>query len=106
MLEHGPNFFTKYGDTRKKISSRSRLRPYVDLVLSVVLYHAGTWGVNDKVICKINIFHGGHLRNILGLRLLKVTLSEEMYKRCDSKPLNETVKRFRWQLFGHCLRML
>ena len=61
--------------------------------------------MNDKVMCKLNVFHRGHLRRILGIRWPKVISNEELYKLCDSKPLNETVKRFRWQLFGHCLRL-
>ena len=62
------HFLEKVWESPQKISLRSCLRAYNALVLSVLLYNAGTWGVNDKVMCKLNVFHRGHLRRILGIR--------------------------------------
>ena len=43
----------------------------------------------------LHFFHRGRLRRIIGIRWPKVISNDELCKRCDSKPLNETVKRFR-----------
>lgn len=95
----------KIWGTCKNISLPIKLRVYNALVLSVLLYNAGTWGLNEKVSNKLNVLHRSHLRRIIGIRWPKLISNDELYKRCESQPLCETIRKFRWQLFGHCLRL-
>lgn len=87
------------------LSLSSKLRAYNALVLSVLLYNAGTWGVNDKVFHELDVFHRGHLRRILCIKWPKTISNKDLYEKCGSERLSEIIRKHRWQLFGHVLRL-
>ena len=48
--------------------------------------------------------HRRHLREILGVRTRDIS-NAELYRRCDTTPLQGTIAHARWSLFGHVLRL-
>lgn len=87
------------------IKLKTRMHTYVALVQSVLIYNAGTWGLRQDVLNKIDVFHRKHLRKIVGIRWPQRISNDELYKLCNTEPLSINITRLRWQLFGHILRL-
>jgi hypothetical protein len=80
------------------------MRAYNALVLPVLLYNCGTWGVTDAIMEKLEVFHRRQLREVLGVRTRDIR-NVELYKRCSTTPLRSRILVARWSLFGHILRL-
>jgi hypothetical protein len=90
---------------RRKITRIStRMHAYNTLVLPVLLYNCGTWGVTEGVMEKIETYHRRQLREILGVKTRDLR-NEELYRRCGTKPLQKQITRSRLSLFGHTLQL-
>jgi hypothetical protein len=90
---------------RRKITSvNTRIRAYNALVLPVLLYNCGTWGVTGGVIEKLEVFHRRQLREVLGVKT-KDLHNVDLYERCGVSPVKHHVAWAKWSLFGHTLRM-
>ena len=90
---------------RKGVTSiGTRMRAYNALVLPVLLYNCGIWGVTDAIMNKIEVFHRKQLREVLGVRTRNIR-NVELYKRCSTTPLRSRILVARWSLFGHILRL-
>ena len=57
------------------------------------------------MIKKFEVFHRNQLRRVLGVRWPFKTSNEALYEKCAAKPLGLAIRRFRWNLFGHVLRL-
>ena len=95
----------KLWDRPNCASMTSRLHAYNAFVLPVLLYNASTWGVCQTAIQKLETVHRNHLRRILGVRWPYVISNDNLYTRCCVEPLGLTIRRLRWNLFGHVLRL-
>ena len=91
-------------ERRKVTRPSTRMRAYNALVLPVLLYNCGTWGVTDAIMKDIEVFHRRQLREVLGVRTRDIS-TRELYKRCDTTPLRGRITAARWSLFGHVLRL-
>ena len=90
---------------RRKITSvETRIRAYNALVLPVLLYNCGTWGVTGGVIEKLEVFHRRQLREVLGIKTRELH-NVDLYERCGVSPVKHHIAWARWSLFGHTLRM-
>ena len=90
---------------RRKITSEdTRIKAYNALVLPVLLYNCGTWGVTGGVIEKLEVFHRRQLREVLGIKTRDLH-NVDLYERCGVSPLKHHIAWARWSLFGHTLRM-
>jgi hypothetical protein len=90
---------------RRKITSvGTRIRAYNALVLPVLLYNCGTWGVTGGVIEKLEVFHRRQLREVLGIKTRDLH-NVDLYERCGVSPVKHHIAWARWSLFGHTLRM-
>ena len=90
---------------RKRVTSiETRIRAYNAFVLPVLLYNCGTWGVKEKNIENIDVYHRRHLREVLGIRKRELS-NEELYEKCGVKTLKKSITKQRWELFGHVLRL-
>ena len=97
---------TRLWDSKGKVRVAVRLHMYKALVLPVLLYNCGTWGAEGSVMEKLDIFHRRQLRRVLGITRLDKVSNKELYKRCGiERPISEEVKLYRWNLFGHMLRL-
>ena len=85
---------------RRNITSiNTRIRAYNALVVPVLLYNCGTWGVTGGVIEKLEVFHRRQLREVLGVR--RGIHNDDLYKRCKANPLKHQIAWAKWSLFGH-----
>jgi len=90
---------------RAIISERLRLRLYCAFITPVLTYNAGTWGLTRAVEERLDAFHRNQLRSLLGIRWPQKTPNAALYARCSAEPVSHTIKRARWRLFGHILRL-
>ena len=88
-----------------QVQVATRLRLYKALVLPVLIYNAGTWGITQQVASKLDAFHRKQLREVLGVRWPKHMSNAELYERCSSTPISTIANKARWSLFGHVLRL-
>ena len=80
------------------------MKAYNALVLPVLLYNCGFWGVTDAAMDKLEVFHRRQLREVLGVRARDIH-NTELYKRCGTSQLRGRITNARWSLFGHVLRL-
>jgi hypothetical protein len=92
----------KVWDRLKSLKSRNA---YNAFILPVLLFKAGAWGVCKSVIKKIEVFHRKQLRRVLGVRWPFKISNKALYEKCGAKPPGFAMRRFRWSLFGHVLRL-
>ena len=90
---------------RKKLTSiETRMRAYNALVIPVLLYNSGTWGITNKIMDRLEKFHRRQLREIIGVKTRGVH-NENLYKICNTYELKGRIIEARWALFGHTLRL-
>ena len=90
----------------KQISLKRKLLVYDAQVVSVLLYNCSSWSAPKNVMSKLDVCHRKHLRRICNIYWPKGVISNrELYRRCGVYPITERVRKARWTLFGHILRM-
>ena len=88
-----------------KIPLNRKLQVYEAQVLSVLLYNSSSWSAPKHVMEKLNVCHRKHLRRICNIFYPGVISNKELYRRCETVPITERVRKARWTLLGHVLRM-
>lgn len=88
-----------------KIPLERKLVVYEAQVISVLLYNCSSWSAPKAVMEKLNVCHRKHLRRICNILYPGVIKNQELYRRCNAVPITERVRKARWTLLGHILRM-
>ena len=88
-----------------KIPLKRKLVVYEAQVISVLLYNCSSWSAPKHVMEKLNVCHRRHLRSICNIYYPGVISNRELYRRCETFPITERVRKARWALLGHILRM-
>ena len=89
-----------------KIPLKRKLLVYEAQVVSVLLYNCGCWSAPKHVLSKLDVCQRRHLRQILNISWPTGVISNrELYRRCQTVPITERVRKSRWKLLGHILRM-
>ena len=86
------------------ISESRRLGLYGSLVKSILTYNCGTWAMTKREEERIDAFHRGQLRRVIGKKWPHRISNKNLYKRCAERPVSLFITRSRWKLFGHILR--
>ena len=86
----------------KKISLRRRMTLYNTLVKQIMIYNAGAWGITKAEEASIDAYHRQQLRRLCGNYRLS---SKQVYQMCRSEPISNEIRRARYRLLGHCLRL-
>ena len=103
-------FYTTYkklwcqGPKRAQISEKRKIKLYESLVTSVLLYNCSCWAVPQNVFDSIDVLQRKHLRQILNIFWPNVISNNDLYKRCNVRPLTERITEARWKLLGHIMR--
>ena len=85
---------------------KRKLLVYDAQVISVLLYNCSSWSAPKAIMEKLNTCHRKHLRRICNVYWPKGVISNvELYRRCEVIPITERVRKARWTLLGHILRM-
>ncbi|XP_065180063.1 uncharacterized protein LOC135810501 [Sycon ciliatum] len=90
---------------RELISEKLRLRLCQAFVIPVLTYNGGTWGLTVALEQSLDSFHRQQLRSLLGISWPQKMTNVSLYARCKAEPITNILKRLRWQLFGHILRL-
>ena len=86
----------------KKISLKKRVQLYNSLVKPILLYNCGTWGITKAEEKNLDAFHRNQIRKICKNSRLK---NRQIYEICKSAPVSHEIRKARFSLFGHILRM-
>ena len=97
--------YTKLWLRGTQIPLDRKLTVYEAQVLSVLLYNCSSWSAPKAVMDKLNTCHRKHLRKICNIHYPGVISNKELYRRCNTVPITERVRKARWTLLGHILRM-
>ena len=74
-------------------------------VLPVLTYNCCTWGLTQSALQKLDAFHQRQLWSLLGIKWPQRISNEALYWRCQMEEISIFVRRTRWRLFGHILRL-
>ena len=100
------NSYSKLWLQGRQISLKRKLLVYDAQVISVLLYNCSSWSAPKAIMEKLNTCHRKHLRRICNVYWPKGVISNvELYRRCEVIPITERVRKARWTLLGHILRM-
>ena len=80
----------------KATALETRLRLYNALVIPVLIYNAGTWGLTSEQSESLNKFHRKQLRQVLNVKLPHKISNKNLCKACKVlEPLSIKVARLR-----------
>ena len=87
-----------------KYSKTTKIRVFNSNVMSVLLYGAEMWKLNESDITRLETFQRKCLRRVLRIFWPMKVSNEELYCRTKTYPVGEIVKCRRWRWIGHTLR--
>ena len=80
---------------------KTKLRIYKSNVMSVLLYGAECWKVNQNDGQRLNIFHNRCLRRILRIFWPRTISNEKLYEEVEISRITDIIKARRWSFIGH-----
>ena len=86
-----------------QISESRKLKLYEALVTSVLLYNCRA-APETVIMASVDVLQRKHLRQIINTYWPTVISSENLYKRCNARPLTERIKKARWKMLEHVFR--
>ncbi len=89
----------------KKTSTETKFRIFKSHVESVFTYNCELWTLTKKHEESIDIFQRKLIRRILNLNWQDKVSNDMIYKRSNSTPWSQIVKRRRLTWYGHLLRL-
>ena len=91
--------------TSKSLKLVTRLQIYNATTLSILLYDSETWQLYASEIKKLNAFHRGCLRKILGITYKDRVTNIEVLRRTGARDICDVIRERRLRWFGHVARM-
>ena len=92
--------------TSKLVAIDTKLRLFDAVCLSILLYGAESWLLNDALASKLDVYARNCYRIILGINQSEDHVAnEELYKRTNRHPVKATIRERQLRFVGHCLRM-
>ena len=89
----------------KQYNGRTKIRLFNTLVKPVLLYGSETWKANVQDNRKLDSFQYHCLKRSLGIFWPYIVSIDELNERTGCMRMSIEVKRRRWSLLGHVLRM-
>ena len=86
----------------RKIHINKKLQLYKSLVKPILLYNSGTWGLTKKEQNELDVTHRRQLRTVSNNKRI---CNKKLYDQCNEENISSTIKKNKWQLFGHILRL-
>ena len=100
------NSLRKIWSRKSKIPLDRRLLLYNAYCASIMLYNCSSWSVPKGSLDRLDTCQRRHLRIITGHGWPKSLISNRaLYELCRCEPFSHQVKRQRWSMLGHVLRM-
>ena len=73
--------------------------------MPLLTYNSSTWALSDTEVDAIDSFRRRQLRIVLGVRYPRKIPNKELYKQTNTIELKHIIRKARWSLLGHVLRM-
>ena len=89
----------------RSLSIATKVRVFQSLMVSVLLYGAETWPMNQQKSRKLKTFQMRCLRDILRFTLLDKKRNEDILRMTGQPPIEIELRKRRLQWFGHVQRM-
>jgi hypothetical protein len=86
------------------ISKGVKTRIFNTNVKSVLLYACKTWKIINQIIRRVQIFLNKCLRRITNIKWTDKITNEELWRITHQKPIENQIKRRKWNWIGHTLR--
>jgi hypothetical protein len=86
------------------ISKRVKIRIFNTNVESVLLYACETWKTTNPITRRLQIFVNKCLRRIMNIKWINKITNEELWRITRKKPIENQIKRRKWNWVGHTLR--
>ena len=83
---------------------KTKIRIYKSNVMSVLLYGAECWKVNQNDGQRLNTFHNRCLRRILRIFWPRTISNEKLYEEVEISRITSIIKARRSSFIGHILR--
>lgn len=90
---------------QRVISLRARVRLYMVMVTSVLLYGCESWALTRAQLDQLEVFHRCRLRMMLGARRARHMSTAAVLERCGVSPIETLVHRKQLRWLGHLARM-
>ena len=90
---------------QRVISLRARVRLYMVMVTSVLLYGCESWALSRAQLDQLEVFHRCRLRMILGVRRTRDMSTSDLLARCGVSSIETLVHRRQLRWLGHLARM-
>ncbi|XP_047033011.1 uncharacterized protein LOC124639612 [Helicoverpa zea] len=88
----------------RKLTRRVKLKIFRSNVKTVLLYGCETWKATKDISRKLQVFVNRCLRRILGIYWPEKISNIELWERCGETPIDQQIKRRKWNWIGHTLR--
>ena len=99
-----PTIFTNWNIwLSKSITTSTKLRLYMSVVIPTVTYACETWMKTSSITNKLDVFHRRCLRNILRISWRDHITNEEVMRRAGVAPLSDIVSDRRRRMDAHIL---
>ena len=86
------------------ISKRVKIRIFNTNVKSVLLYACETWKTTNQITRRLQVFVNKCLRRIMNIKWIDKITNEELCRIAQQKPIENQIKRRKWNWIGHTLR--
>lgn len=87
------------------ISLRARVRLYMVMVTSVLLYGCESWAPSRAQLDQLEVFHRCRLRMMLGVRRARDVSTTDLLARCSVSSIEALIHRRQLRWLGHLARM-
>jgi hypothetical protein len=86
------------------VSKRVKIQILNTNVKSVLLYDCETWKTSNQITRRLQIFVNKCLRRIMNINWTDKITNEELWRITQQKPIENQIKRRKWNWIGHSLR--
>ena len=90
---------------KDKIKQSLRLKLYKSLIKPILIYNSGTWSLTKKEENELDAFHRQQLRKVMNVKYPVKMRNSVVYRESGEEMLSLEVRKSRWKLFGHILRL-
>jgi hypothetical protein len=87
------------------ISLRARVRLYMVMVTTVLLYGCESWALSRIQLGQLEVFHRCRLRMMLGVRCARDVSTADLLARCGVSSIETLIHRRQLRWLGHLARM-
>jgi hypothetical protein len=91
--------------TSNKISTETKMKIFQAFVNSIFLYNSELWTLTKALEFKIDVFQRSLLRRVINTRRIDKMSNIILYRKTNTTPWSETIKKRRLNWFGHLLRL-